>query len=99
MSLSLLVSIRSTSPATGVERVTASGWTPAAALAFAGSPVTLMPRSASRVRKARAASLEGSSDRSTGPEVESSGRPSSAVRAVTGAMLGLTPIGWRTGPV
>ncbi len=97
MSLSLLVSMRSTTEDSGGEVTSASDSARFVALDGPGA-VVLMPRSASRAANCAAASFAGSSTRFTGPLVESFVRASSTMRALTGARLWLFPMGCSSGP-
>ncbi len=92
MSLSLLVSMRSTTVDSGGEETVARDSARPVALDGPGG-VVLMPLSRRRPAKVRVASAAGSVTRGTGPLTESSVRASSAIRAVTGARLSLTPMG------
>lgn len=92
MSLSLLVSIRSTRADSGGEETEARAWERLVAFEGPGA-VAVMPWSCSRSANVRAASAAGSVARPAGPLVEWSRRPSSAIRGVTFAMLSFTPMG------
>lgn len=92
MSLSLFVIIRSTSEASGAEETVAR--VSARAVAFDGPGADVLTPCARRnSANFLVASAAGSGTRVTGPLDEPSVRPSSAVRAVTRARFGLTPIG------
>ena len=97
MSLSLLVSMRSTRADRGGEEASARISERPVALEGPGD-VVLMPFSARNPANLRVASVAGSVARGAGPLVVSSVRASSAIRALTGARLSLTPIGWISEP-
>lgn len=97
MSLSLLVSMRSTRADRGGEETWARFSARPVALEGPGD-VVLMPSSARKRANVREASAAGSPTRATGPLAESSVRASSAINALTGARLSLTPIGWISEP-
>ncbi len=97
MSLSLLVSIRSTTSDSGGEVTPARVVARPVALEGPGE-VVRMPAARRKPANLPAASAAGSDTRSAGPLVESSVRPSSALRALTGARLSLTPMGCSAGP-
>ena len=88
MSLSLLVSMRSTRADRGGDVTVARALARSVALAGPGA-VVLMPRSFSRSANVLAASAAGSSLRCAVPLEESSRRPSSAIRAVTAGEVGV----------
>ncbi len=97
MSLSLFVSIRSMTADSGGEETEARDCEPRVALERPGV-VVLMPLASSSPANFPAASAAGSAARVTGPLAESSVRASSTIRALTGARLGLVPMGCRAGP-
>lgn len=98
MSLSLLVSARSMSPDSGAERCLATGRDFAAARPASGPDLVSTPAWSSSSPKASAASRAGSVLRWAGPLAVSSRRPSLTIRALSGAMFSLGPIGWSAGP-
>ncbi len=98
MSLSLFVSIRSTRADSGGEVTVARVCARVLALDGPGG-VVVTPASFRKPANLAAASAAGSPTRGAGPLAESSVRPSSAVRALTGARLSFTPMGCRAGPV
>ncbi len=98
MSLSLLVSARSTRADSGTDRCVATGRDFAAVRPGSGPSVVVIPASSSSSPKTSAASRAGSPLRGAGPLEVSSSRPSFIIRALTGAMFSLGPIGWSAGP-
>ncbi len=95
MSLSLLVSIRSTSADSGIESTSAScaSW-PCGAVPGADAQVTVTPRCAQQAGEGLGGGRPaGSAWRAASSVERGSSRPSSAISAVTGARLSLTPIG------
>ena len=97
MSLSLFVSIRSTRADRGGEETEARACERLVAFERPGD-VVLMPLAWSRSANFLAASPAGSVLRVAVPLSESSVRPSSTIRALTGARLGLAPMGCTVGP-